>query len=479
MGRDASQPVAKTGARRARPRSRARHARGARGRARRALTSTSRSSRGVRIRSRSPHGSRATRRARSATASSRAVNVDGRQSSRAHGSPPTAPCRSAPSPAGVERLRWLLALDDDHSDFLRPFARPDARPRRRARFAGLRPVRVATVAQALLRAFCGQLIEAKRARRLEQTIIRTLCAGGTRASRAPTTRELGALAPSSCARSACTPARRALVRICRVARARASARRARRRSSRRGSSASAASVRVARRRLPRGARPLRLRARRRPRARESSPRAARSPRSRLGDGRAARAVRRVGRPRERLPARRLARACPCQAALRSVCAMASGSRSSAAAGSARRSFPASQLRLGRHRRHARREERAAELASGTASRRRRRTPRRSPAPRRRHRREAAGHRRAARARSARCSTPEQTVVSVAAAIPTAHIEARIADGVPVVRAMPNAPAIVHEGMAGICAGAHAADEQLALAEDLLAHLGRVVRVPET
>src|SRR4029079_3195295 len=75
-------------------------------------------------------------------------------------------------------------------------------------------------------------------------------------------------------------------------------------------------------------------------------------------------------------------------------------------------------------------------------------------------------------------TTEQTLVSVAAAIPTAHIEERIADGIPVVRAMPNAPATVHEGMAGICAGAHAEDEQLALAEELLSHLGRVVRVPE-
>jgi len=74
--------------------------------------------------------------------------------------------------------------------------------------------------------------------------------------------------------------------------------------------------------------------------------------------------------------------------------------------------------------------------------------------------------------------PEQTLVSVAAAISTAHIEERIAEGVPVVRAMPNAPATVHEGMAGICAGAHADDEQLALAEELLSHLGRVVRVPE-
>jgi pyrroline-5-carboxylate reductase len=73
---------------------------------------------------------------------------------------------------------------------------------------------------------------------------------------------------------------------------------------------------------------------------------------------------------------------------------------------------------------------------------------------------------------------DQTLLSVAAAIPTAHIEARIADGVPVVRAMPNAPSTVHEGMAGISAGTHASAAHLGLAEDVLSHLGRVVRVPE-
>jgi pyrroline-5-carboxylate reductase len=75
-------------------------------------------------------------------------------------------------------------------------------------------------------------------------------------------------------------------------------------------------------------------------------------------------------------------------------------------------------------------------------------------------------------------TPEQTVLSVAAAIPTSAIERQIADGVPVVRAMPNRPATVHEGIAGICAGAHAGDEHLRLAEEALSHLGRVVEVPE-
>ena len=75
-------------------------------------------------------------------------------------------------------------------------------------------------------------------------------------------------------------------------------------------------------------------------------------------------------------------------------------------------------------------------------------------------------------------TDKQTVLSVAAAIPTATIEAQLADGVPVVRAMPNTPATVHEGIAGICAGAHATDEHLALAEECLSHLGAVVRLPE-
>jgi pyrroline-5-carboxylate reductase len=75
-------------------------------------------------------------------------------------------------------------------------------------------------------------------------------------------------------------------------------------------------------------------------------------------------------------------------------------------------------------------------------------------------------------------SPEQTVLSVAAAIPTLAIEAHLADAVPVVRAMPNAPSTVHEGIAGICAGAHARDEHLALADDVLSHLGAVVRLPE-
>src|SRR5688572_12220001 len=73
--------------------------------------------------------------------------------------------------------------------------------------------------------------------------------------------------------------------------------------------------------------------------------------------------------------------------------------------------------------------------------------------------------------------PEQTVLSVAAAIQTSRIERRLSPGVPVVRAMPNTPSTVHEGIAGVAPGAHAGEEHLDLAEEALSHLGSVVRVP--
>ncbi|HEV8249454.1 MAG TPA: pyrroline-5-carboxylate reductase [Gaiellaceae bacterium] len=73
---------------------------------------------------------------------------------------------------------------------------------------------------------------------------------------------------------------------------------------------------------------------------------------------------------------------------------------------------------------------------------------------------------------------EQTVLSIAAAVPTSLLEDLLAAPVPVVRAMPNTPAVVHEGIAGICAGAHAGERELQLAEEVLSHLGSVVRVAE-
>jgi 3-methyladenine DNA glycosylase/8-oxoguanine DNA glycosylase len=144
--------------------------------------------------------------------------VDGRvEIARAWQSPVGSVTIRADSAASAERLRWLLALDDDHSGFLVAVRDDPLLGRASRELRGLRPVRVPTVAHALLRAFCGQLIEAKRARQMERTIVRTLCAEGPeRLHVAPTASDLGALAPSQL-RSLGLHARRgaALVRLCR------------------------------------------------------------------------------------------------------------------------------------------------------------------------------------------------------------------------------------------------------------------------
>ena len=75
--------------------------------------------------------------------------------------------------------------------------------------------------------------------------------------------------------------------------------------------------------------------------------------------------------------------------------------------------------------------------------------------------------------------PSQTVLSIAAAIPTELIERHVGDRVPVVRAMPNTAVTVQEGMAGVAGGAHADEEHIALAEEVLGSVGRSVRVEET
>jgi len=80
----------------------------------------------------------------------------------------------APSETGIDELRFVLALDDDHSEFLRRFTRDPLIGEAVRRERGLRPLRTATVAQSLLRAVCGQLIQASRARQIERTVIRAL-----------------------------------------------------------------------------------------------------------------------------------------------------------------------------------------------------------------------------------------------------------------------------------------------------------------
>ena len=76
-------------------------------------------------------------------------------------------------------------------------------------------------------------------------------------------------------------------------------------------------------------------------------------------------------------------------------------------------------------------------------------------------------------------TSDHLVVSVAAGVPTARIEDALPTGTPVVRVMPNTPALVDEGMSVLSAGTHASNAHLDEAEALLSPVGRVRRVPES
>jgi pyrroline-5-carboxylate reductase len=71
------------------------------------------------------------------------------------------------------------------------------------------------------------------------------------------------------------------------------------------------------------------------------------------------------------------------------------------------------------------------------------------------------------------------VISVAAGIPTRFIESRLGGEVPVVRVMSNTPVLVDEAMSVISAGAHATEDHLRRAEELLRPVGKVLRIPES
>jgi 3-methyladenine DNA glycosylase/8-oxoguanine DNA glycosylase len=123
---------------------------------------------------------------------------------------------AADSEAGVDHVRFVLGLDDDHSEFVRRFANDPLLGETLRHVRGLRPMRTATVAQALLRAVAGQLILASEARRIERRIIKATTPALGDLHAAPTTEELGRYAPAQLARFG-LGARRAsaLIRLCR------------------------------------------------------------------------------------------------------------------------------------------------------------------------------------------------------------------------------------------------------------------------
>ena len=70
------------------------------------------------------------------------------------------------------------------------------------------------------------------------------------------------------------------------------------------------------------------------------------------------------------------------------------------------------------------------------------------------------------------------VLSIAAGVTLDRLEGCL-PGLPVVRAMPNTPALIGAGAAAIAPGSRAGEEDLAWAEGILGAVGIVVRVPET
>jgi 3-methyladenine DNA glycosylase/8-oxoguanine DNA glycosylase len=145
-----------------------------------------------------------------------ALDVDGRaEVACAWQRPDGLVCIRAESEHAVEQVRFVLALDDDHSAFLRAFADDPMLGRTLRVFRGYRPMRLSTVAHALLRALCGQLIESRRARNMERRIVcaATPAVGALHAP--PTAAALAAFATAELRRLGLHARRAAtLVRLC-------------------------------------------------------------------------------------------------------------------------------------------------------------------------------------------------------------------------------------------------------------------------
>ncbi len=74
-------------------------------------------------------------------------------------------------------------------------------------------------------------------------------------------------------------------------------------------------------------------------------------------------------------------------------------------------------------------------------------------------------------------TPEKLIVSIAAGVSTSKIE-NIIGRQRVIRVMPNTPALVLEGMSGVCKGSYAADEDAEFVMEMLSSIGKCIEVSE-
>lgn len=75
-------------------------------------------------------------------------------------------------------------------------------------------------------------------------------------------------------------------------------------------------------------------------------------------------------------------------------------------------------------------------------------------------------------------TKDKLIVSIAAGVSTKIIEDEIGNEIAVIRVMPNAPAMILEGMSGIVKGKWVNDEQLSFIQDFLSNIGKCLVVDE-
>jgi pyrroline-5-carboxylate reductase len=72
--------------------------------------------------------------------------------------------------------------------------------------------------------------------------------------------------------------------------------------------------------------------------------------------------------------------------------------------------------------------------------------------------------------------PHQVLVSILAGTPITKLAGWLPTGAHIIRAMPNTPLAIGQGMVGICPGSYATDMDLSLTESLFAPCGKVLRV---
>jgi 3-methyladenine DNA glycosylase/8-oxoguanine DNA glycosylase len=121
----------------------------------------------TRLRARGPYSLRLTTRSEEWSASL----PEGRWA-RARQAPDGSILLGASCERAVDEARFMLAVDDDTTEFHRRFGRDPLLGGAVLTLRGMRPPRKATVAHATLKAICGQLIQSGQAREIERAVLR-------------------------------------------------------------------------------------------------------------------------------------------------------------------------------------------------------------------------------------------------------------------------------------------------------------------